>query len=363
MRWSQEFCRLQQHDLNFDDISDKIEKAVLSIYEKAVDIYTSDDLKLIPKVLESLNAQWQELTKQGDLLSERFKKRVRDAVKGPGQVPRAEALPQPSRPQQHPSPAKAAPQGAAEGIGTGDDQVAAAAGIAGSCSGGGGDDGAGDGRVVAANLAKVEQIQQQQPPPHNPQPQQQQEQLQPPQLPQSPPPQQLQPAEAAALDTVAPRHPAPSSAATAAIQQPQHSLAVAAAGGKGKGKEKAAEGDVEEELEEVADSEEEGRSDNTPKHYVTRTHYFKWTGTENQKTAKRMREDGKSAKTIAEHFSSMGVTTNSHNMLVLLTKWKKEEGGEPYPRLKPGRKRAKRSAVPAEAAEAAAEKPALGVRL
>jgi hypothetical protein len=76
-----------------------------------------------------------------------------------------------------------------------------------------------------------------------------------------------------------------------------------------------------------------------------------------------MREDGKSAKTIAEHFSSMGVTTNSHNMLVLLTKWKKEEGGEPYPRLKPGRKRAKRSAVPAEAAEAAAEKPALGVRL
>ncbi len=265
----------------------------LCIKGKVVDIYTSgklegteDDLAEIPKVLESLNEQWQESTKQGVLFSERVKKKIEGnaKVKGQRQGSRAEELPQLSRLQRQPSPAKAAPQGAAEGIGTGDEQVAAAAGIAGSRSGGGGDDGAGDGHVVAdagpglvaqgapasqmqqppppraaadggekANLparegqvnspaihaggkgkekaaeGNVGQTQQQQPPPHYPQPQQQLQQLQPPQHLQPQPPQQPQPAaEAAAPD------PAPSSEAN--------------------------EGDVEEELEEVADSEEEGRS-------------------------------------------------------------------------------------------------------
>ena len=126
------------------DIS--LEEVRLCIKGKIVDIYTSgklegteDDLAEIPKVLESLNEQWQESTKQGVLFSQRFKKFIEGnaKVKGQGQVPRpelcSEALPPPS-------PAKAPPQGAVEGIGTGDDQVAAAAGRAGShggCGGGG----------------------------------------------------------------------------------------------------------------------------------------------------------------------------------------------------------------------------------
>jgi hypothetical protein len=133
------------NDLNFDEIINEIEKVVLDIYTSAKFECNQNDLKEIPEVLESLNAQWQEwhkLTKQRDLFSERFKKRIRDAVKGPGQVLRAEALPQPS-------PATAPPQGAAEDIGTGDDQVAAAPGRAGSRSGGAGDDCAGNGHVGA----------------------------------------------------------------------------------------------------------------------------------------------------------------------------------------------------------------------
>jgi hypothetical protein len=148
-------------------------------------------------VLESLNVQWQELTKRGDLFSERFKKNILiAAVKGPGQVPRAETLPQPSWPQQQQrSPAKAPPQGAPQGIRTGDDEVAAAAGRAGgSRSSDGGGDGTGDGRVGAGAR------------------------------------------QANQLDIFSGIH----------------------AGGKGKGREKAAEADGEEQEEEVADSEEVG---------------------------------------------------------------------------------------------------------
>jgi hypothetical protein len=102
--------------------------------------------------------------------------------------------------------------------------------------------------------AKVEQTQQQQPPLHYPQPQPQQQQLQPPQLPQ--PPQQPQAAaQAAARDAVAPRHPAPSSAANAAMQQPPQPLAAAAGG------EETAERDEEEEEKEMAEEEGGGGSD------------------------------------------------------------------------------------------------------
>jgi hypothetical protein len=88
------------------DIS--IEEVRLCIKNEVQDIYTSgklegteNDLAEIPKVLESLNEQWQASIKQGVLFSERFKKKIEGnaKVKGSGQVPRAEALPQPSRPQ------------------------------------------------------------------------------------------------------------------------------------------------------------------------------------------------------------------------------------------------------------------------
>jgi hypothetical protein len=137
---SQEFYHAgTAKNLHFDDISVQIEKAFRRIYTSGNLEGTEDDLAEIPKVLGSLNEQWQESTKQGVLFSQRFKKFIEGnaKVKGQGQVPRpelcSEALPPPS-------PAKAPPQGAVEGIGTGDDQVAAAAGRAGShggCGGGG----------------------------------------------------------------------------------------------------------------------------------------------------------------------------------------------------------------------------------
>jgi hypothetical protein len=243
------------NDYDFDDIGDEVEKAVLDLYTSGKFECNEDDLKEIPEVLESLNVQWQELTKQGDLFSERFKKKiVRDAVKGPGQVARAqpgqvarasraEALPQPSRPQQQRSPAKSSPQGAAEGIGTGDDEVAAAAGRAGgSRSGGGGDDGAGDGRVGAdAGPGRVAEgapaSQMQQPP---------------------------QPRAAAAGGEGGSRGcgeghvGADARQANLPVREGQGHFPAIHEGGKGKGKEKAAEGDVEEQEEDVEDSEEEG---------------------------------------------------------------------------------------------------------
>jgi hypothetical protein len=232
------------NDYDFDDIGDEVEKAVVDIYTSGKFECNEDDLKEIPEVLESLNVQWQELTKQGDLFSERFKKKiVRDAVKGPGQVARAEALPQPSRPQQQRSRAKAPPQGAAEGIGSGDDEVAAAAGRAGgSRSGGGGDDGAGDGRVGAdAGPGRVAQgapaSQMQQPP---------------------------QPRAAAAGGEGGSRGcgeghvGADARQANLPAREGQGHFPAIHEGGKGKGKEKAADGDGEEQEEEVADSEEEG---------------------------------------------------------------------------------------------------------
>ena len=135
MERSQEFYRAgTANDLKSDDISDKIEKELWNIYTSGKFECNEDDLKHIPEVLESLNEQWQKFTTQSDLISERFQKKIVRTVKGPGQVSRAEALPHLSRPPQQRSSAKAPPQGAAEGIGTGHD---------------GGDDGAGNGCVGA----------------------------------------------------------------------------------------------------------------------------------------------------------------------------------------------------------------------
>jgi hypothetical protein len=205
-------------DNNLEKIRCDINGEVESLYKSGILEGTEDDLAEIPKVLESLNEQWQESTKQGVLFTQRLKKRIEGnaKVKGQGQRSGAEALSQPSRPLQQPSPAKAPPQGAAEGIGTGDDQVAAAVGIAGSPSGagGGGDDGAGDGPLSNKSRSSI--------------------------VAQGAPASQMQ-------------QPPPLGQVNGQVNSP-----AIHAGGKGKGKEKVAEGDVEEEEEEVADSEEEG---------------------------------------------------------------------------------------------------------
>jgi hypothetical protein len=217
---------------------------VESLYKSGILEGTEDDLAEIPKVLESLNEQWQESTKQGVLFTQRLKKRIEGnaKVKGQGQRSGAEALSQPSRPLQQPSPAKAPPQGAAEGIGTGDDQVAAAAGRAGSRSGGGGDDGAGDGRVGAdAGPELVAQgapaSQKQQPPP---------------------PRAAADGGEGDSRGGGEGHVGADARKANLPARKGQVNSPAIHAGGKEKGKDKAAEGDVVMEEEEVADSEEEG---------------------------------------------------------------------------------------------------------
>ena len=201
-----------------------LEEVRLCIKGKFVDIYTSgelegteDDLAEIPKVLESLNEQWQESTEQGVLCSERFQKKIERNAKVKGQRPPPH-YPQPQQqlqqlqpPQLLQPPLPQQPQPAAEAAAQ--DTVAPQHPAPWS----------------AVNAAM------QQPP---------------------------QPRAAAAGGEGGGRgggeRHVGADARHANLPAQVNSFAIDA-GGKGKGKEKAAEGDgEEEEEEEVADSEEEG---------------------------------------------------------------------------------------------------------